>query len=203
MQATTVQPSTMQARLRAVSRRMGLPGWLGLGLCAISLWAVLDWLPLEREALAEQQEQVAHTRRQLQSQTPTAPGDRVAGDAAGEAAALAEAGQAWARVWGGLPARARATELQAAVLASARQHGVAVASVQYSGAPARGLPSLWRQQLVLPVEAGYPALRAWLGVLLSEPALSLDALEISRADPMADAVKARVAVSLWWREEPR
>jgi len=60
---------------------------------------------------------------------------------------------------------------------------------------------LWRQRMVMPVQTSYPALRTWVAALLRQPALSIDALDIQRADPMSDQVKAQVTVSLWWRQD--
>ncbi len=86
-------------------------------------------------------------------------------------------------------------------MASARERGLALTTVQFNGA-AQGTTGLWRQRLVLPVEGRYADVRSWLGQLLGEPALSLDALDIQRTDVMSDTVKAKVSVSLWWRQLP-
>lgn len=59
---------------------------------------------------------------------------------------------------------------------------------------------LWRQRLTMPVEGNYPAIRIWLHSLLTQPALSLDALDIQRPEVMSDQVKGQVSVSLWWRQ---
>ena len=67
------------------------------------------------------------------------------------------------------------------------------------GAPAA--PStLWREQLQMPVQTTYTNLRAWLQSLQQQPALSIDALDIERTDPMSEQVKAQISVSLWWRQ---
>ena len=97
--------------------------------------------------------------------------------------------------------------MQNEVLSAAADRGLAVSAVQYRGTPeAWSLPAvqegqvLWRQRLAMPVEGRYPALHAWLAHLLAQRALALDALQIERQEPGSDRVKARVEISLYWRQ---
>lgn len=168
-------------------------------------------LPAWRTAVEDDEAQVLHLRRQLQQQSE----GHARADAAAQARSSAEAKplpdeltptlvrDTWARSWAALPTPEAAVSRQSAVLAQAAQQGVSVPSVQYRGGALPALPSVWRQQMVLPVEASYPALRAWLGSVLQDRAVSLDALDVTRADPMGEQVKARVALSVWWRQEVR
>ena len=189
--------------------RLGWPGLVGLLMGAAGAWGGWQVLPAWRASVDEDEAQVVHLRRQLQRQVPQ-------GNEASAARVSAEPNppkpdeitpalvrDTWSRTWAALPKRADAVARQATVLALAGERGVAVPTVQYRGGALSTLPSVWRQQMVLPVEAPYPALRAWLGAVLQDRAVSLDALEVVRADPMGEQVKARVALSVWWRQEAR
>src|SRR3990167_9518114 len=89
--------------------------------------------------------------------------------------------------------------MQVDVLESAQRAGMSMGAVEFSGDVLKNMPSVWRQKVILPVQAPYPVLRAWLFKLLQYPTLSIDALDISRTDVRSDVVKARVVISLWWR----
>lgn len=196
--------------VRAGLARLGWPGLVGLLMGAVGGWGAWQALPAWRASVDEDEAQVLHLRRQLQRQAPQGTG---AGGARPSAVAQAPkpdeitpalVRDTWARAWAALPTRADSVARQSAVLSLAGERGVAVPTVQYRGGALNALPSVWRQQMVLPVEAPYPALRAWLGAVLQDRAISLDALDVVRADPMGEQVKARVALSVWWRqEEPR
>ncbi|MBC7702032.1 hypothetical protein [Aquabacterium sp.] len=170
-------------------KRLGLPGVLGLVLLAGAAWVQGVWLPEQKtqaEALASKARQLRH-----ELLAKASPG------AASQARALTPEA-AWQALWQQLPDSSQRTALQSAVLVSARERGLTLAAVQFKGGP-EGPPGLWRQRLVMPVDGRYADVRAWLGQLLSEPALSLDAVDLQRTDVMGDAIKARVSVSLWWR----
>lgn len=172
-------------------KRLGLPGLLGTLLLAGAAWCQWDWLPRQHEQADVQASKARQFRHELLK----------AGQAAeGPASALTPA-QAWQTLWQSLPDAAQRTPLQSSVMASARERGLVLTTVQFNGA-AQGTTGLWRQRLVLPVEGRYADVRSWLGQLLGEPALSLDALDIQRTDVMSDTVKAKVSVSLWWRQPP-
>ena len=189
--------------------RLGWPGLVGLLMGAAGTWGAWQVLPAWRASVDEDEAQVTHLRRQLQRQAlPSAGADAARAGAEPKVTKPDEITPAlvrdtWSRTWAALPTRFDAVARQGAVLSLAGERGVAVPTVQYRGGPLNALPSVWRQQMVLPVEAPYPALRAWLGAVLQDRAISLDALEVVRADPMGEQVKARIALSVWWRQEAR
>lgn len=174
------------------AKALGLPGWLGMLLSGVALMGWLWWLPaleLEAEMAGSQ---VDDTRARLGTLSPRTQ------DATKPSSA--DWRTTWARTWVRLPAAEQATSLQAEVLADASRRGLQVQSVRFKGSAVPGIPGLWRQQIELPVQATYPALQAWLTAVQHEPGLSIDALDITREGAMAEQVKARVALSLWWRE---
>ena len=168
-------------------KRLGLPGLLGLALLAGAAWVQWSWLPrqqVQSDALASKARQLRHDLLAEAGKGPVAP--------------VLTPDAAWQAVWQSLPESRQRTAMQSEVLDSARAHGLTLAAVQFKGAP-EGPSGVWRQRLVLPVEGPYADVRGWLAQLLGQPALSLDALDIQRADAMSHVVKARVSVSLWWR----
>ncbi|MDE2401305.1 MAG: hypothetical protein KGL90_06540 [Burkholderiales bacterium] len=178
--------------MRQLLQRLGLPGLLGLIMMALAAWTHIGWLPTqqaEADAVASQARRLRHELL----------GANAAARSPQDKAMTPET--AWPTLWQALPTAAQRTRLQADVLDRARTLGLNVTAVQYRGG-ADGVPHLWRQRMVMPVEGPYPVVRAWLAQLLSEPSLSLDALDIQRPDVMSDSVKARVSVSLWWRDIP-
>ena len=156
-------------------------------------------------ALDEDEAQALHLRGQLQSGAAALTSAKADVRSAPVLDELTPAllRDTWGRTWASLPPKVDAVARQGVVLSQAGTLGVTVPTVQYRGGALASLPSVWRQQMILPVEASYPALRAWLGTVLQDKAISLDALDVVRADPMSDQVKARVALSVWWREEAR
>lgn len=186
--------STYWHQARDLAARLGVPGWIGLMLCVGCVTAWVGLLPQLRTEVDAQREQVSLLREQLGRSVAGAQGAN-----APEQPLAQRAQVAWGRWWQALPDRQQGMRMQADVLAAAKAHGVLTQSVQFQGGPMKALPTLWRQQLSLPAQALYPALRAWLAQLSSQKALSIDSLDISRSDPMSEQVKAQVTVSLWWR----
>ncbi|RZI84068.1 MAG: hypothetical protein EOP38_10335 [Rubrivivax sp.] len=170
-----------------VLKRLGLPGLVGLLMLGGAAWTEWSWLPSQRmqaDVLASKARQLRH--EMLVAHEAGAKGQVLTPDAA------------WQALRQSLPDSTQRTALQTEVLASARAQGLTLAAVQFKGGP-EGPAGLWRQRMVMPVEGKYAGVRAWVGQMLSQPALSLDALDIQRSDVMGDKVKARVSVSLWWR----
>jgi len=170
-------------------KRLGWPGVLGLALLAGSAWVQWQWLPRQARQAEEQASRIRQWRHELlaldqKGSTPAKP--------------VLSPDEAWQAVWWQLPDASRRTALQGLVLGSARDRGLTLSAVQFKGAP-EGPAGLWRQRMTLPVEGRYADVRSWLAQLLSEPALSLDAIDLQRTDVMGESVKARVSVSLWWR----
>lgn len=179
---------------------LGVPGLLGVALLVLAAWLHWGEAPVEAQALAEQEDALTHLREQLKRAT--------AGGAAqaSMAASPADTGARWQQLWRFLPEADAGHRMQAEVLSMARQRGIQLGSVQFHGESVPGLPGVWRQRITLPVNAPYPALRAWLNDVMQAPAwgpaVSLDALSIERKDVMTDVVDARVTWSLWWKVSP-
>ncbi|KGM39979.1 hypothetical protein JY96_07840 [Aquabacterium sp. NJ1] len=180
-------------------QRFGVAGLLGVCLLGGAGWLQTVWLPRQHAQLDEWGSQARRTRHELQAALQAKAGS--------QPEALGTPEQAWQRLWQTLPGADQRVALQSQVLAQARQQGLVVNAVQYAGSKqpwaAQDGVVLWRQRMVMPVEGGYGAVRAWLAQLLQEPALSIDSLDLQRSDVMSDQVKARVAVSLWWRRPER
>jgi hypothetical protein len=179
-----------------VLRRVGLAGLLGALLLLASAWCLLAWLPQQRAKVDELASQGRRMRHDLLAKASVEP--------AGEAHVIRSPDQAWQALWQALPSAEQRMPLQMAVLSAAKGKGLLVSAVQYRGSKvdwaAQPGAVLWRQQLSMPVEGSYGAVRAWLTQILKEPALSIDELDLQRADVGSDQVKAHVGLSLWWRK---
>lgn len=172
-------------------RQLGWPGLLGALVLLACVVFIEGVLPARRQQVAQTESEVRRLRHGLISQA----------SAASEPDAVSRADQpqqAWSRLWSGLPDERERWGLQERVLASAAQVGVPLQAVQWQGEAVKW-GGLWRQRMVMPVQAPYPALRTWLDRLQQEPALSVDALDIQRNDVQSDQVQAQVSISLWWR----
>jgi hypothetical protein len=192
-------------QLRTWLDSLGWPGLVGLLMLGIAAWAAWQVMPAMRADLDESEVQALHLRGHLLAGAKALAVSKASVSSAPVIDELTPAllRDTWGRTWASLPPKADAVARQGVVLSQASTLGVTVPTVQYRGGALTSLPSVWRQQMVLPVEASYPALRAWLGAVLQDKAISLDALDVVRSDPMSDQVKARVALSVWWREEAR
>lgn len=183
---------------------LGLPGLLGIVLLMLAAWFYWGEASIEAQALQAQTDAVNDLRAQLSQQSQ--PTEDANNNNSKQQALTLDA--AWPAAWQALPAfgHGSETEPQAAILAMAKRQGVLAGSVQFQHDSVAALPGLQRQRMVLPVQATYPALRAWLQAVMQAPgwghAVSLDALDISRKDVMSDAIEARVSLSLWWRAAP-
>lgn len=200
MSANGLAPSGGGAsKLPAWLRQLGWPGVLGAGLLLGCAGFIEMTLPQRREAVDQTESEVRRLRHGLIASAE-------AGSKAASAPAQADPTQAWAQLWFALPDEGQRLAMQARVLDLAQQVGVPLQAVQWQGetvkwiGPASGL---WRQRMVMPVQATYPALRTWLDRLQREPALTVDALDIQRNDLQSDQVSAQVSLSLWWRQNRR
>lgn len=188
-------------------KRLGWPGLVGIAALAGVLWVERAWLPQQQAQVQQTASDARRLRHELQARADAV--QAAASEASGKAQALdPKAGPraVWAVLWDGLPDASERLTLQSGVLSAAQDAGIALGSVQMRGELSPWLDKnhaqgLWRQRMVMPVQTTYPALRTWLSALLRQPALSIDALDIQRADPMSDQVKAQVTVSLWWRQD--
>lgn len=179
-------------------RRMGLVGALGLSLLLGAAWVHHVWLAQQLDQAAQAGSEARRLRHALLAQVESTAVD------VSQAQRVGSPEQAWQTLWQALPLAEQRVALQAEVLSSAQARGLQVQAVQYKGQrqawAVREGSALWRQRMMMPVEGRYPAVRAWLAHLLTEPALSLDELDIQRPDANSDQVKVRVGVSLWWRQ---
>lgn len=180
-------------------QRIGVAGVLGVLLLGGAAWVQTVWLPRQHARIEDWGSQARRTRHELLASAQAKAGS--------QPEALGTPEQAWQRLWQTLPGADQRVSLQSQVLMQARQQGLVINAVQYTGSKqpwaAQDGVVLWRQRMVMPVEGGYGAVRAWLAQLLKEPALSIDSLDLQRGDVMSEQVKARVAVSLWWRRPER
>ena len=178
--------------MRVALQRLGLPGCLGFIMLAGAVWAHVSWLPEQRQSADLLGSQARQLRSDLANQVAQASTEAIRTPLPADAA--------WQQLRESLPDATHRLALQSAVLESAAQAGVQVASIQYRGR-ADDAASLWHQQMVMPVQGSYPAVKAWLMRVLTQPAVSLDGVDIQRDDVMSDVVKARVSLSLWWRPD--
>ena len=183
----------MSARMPLWLRQLGWPGLVGAALLLGCAWFIQVELPRQREAVAQAESDVRRLRHGLIA--------RASGASERPPAQRLDEVQAWSRLWLALPEESQRTAAQARVFASASEVGVPLQSVQWQGEAVKwvGASGLWRQRMVMPVQAPYPALRSWLDRLQREPGLSIDALDIQRNDVQSDTVQAQVSLSLWWR----
>lgn len=186
-------------------RPLGLPGVLGLALLGVAAWVHWQWLPVQQDEVNAQASRVRHMRATLRQLGERNSTGQAGGDAKSGASALAKLPPdvAWQTVWDALPDGSQRVSLLQAISHSASKLGVNSQSIQYRGSVESWSnhqgQALWRQRVAMPVEGRYGDVRAWLGTLLGQSALSLDALELNRSDTTADWVKGRVSLSVWWR----
>jgi len=188
-------------------KRLGWPGLVGIAALAGVLWVERAWLPQQQEQVQQTESDARRLRHELQARADAVQAAASAASSASFAIDPKAGPRAvWAVLWDGLPDASERLALQGGVLSAAKDAGIALGSVQMRGELSPWLDKnqpqgLWRQRMVMPVQTSYPALRTWLSALLRQPALSIDSLDIQRADPMSDQVKAQVTVSLWWRQD--
>lgn len=179
-------------------QRLGVPGLLGLLCMAGALWAQQFKAPVqaERTELALQEaDRLRAVLRQASIQPPL--GDQPATQRTPQAA--------WQDLWNSLPPASERRALQAQVWRHAQAVGVPLTSMQSQAQREDWVPivtdghGLWRQRMQFPVQAPYADLRAWVQALQQVPGLSIDGIDLQRADPRSDEVKAQIRLSLWWR----
>ncbi len=170
-------------RLRRSADRLGAAGLIGLSLGAAALLLYLAGTLPGDATLAERQAQLAALRLKTAAPAATLPVQAV-----DPLTTLPPAGEAAEQI-GELERLARA-------------HGIALPRGQYSTSTLTGT-SLQRWQLVLPVEAAYPALHAWLAAALERlPNLTLDEFRLKRERIESKAVQAELRMSLFVEATP-
>ena len=189
----------MMHRLPRVVQRLGLPGALGLLAMGLAVYLQHDMARLQTDLDRAQQEadQVREGLRQ-------ASRDRQPSGSAEITPALTPT-LAWQALWQRLPPATQRMTLQSQVWRSAQTLGLQLPSLQVQAQQETWVPTtadghgLWRQRMQLPVEGPYYTVRAWVQALQHVPGLGIDGLDVQRADPRSDGVKAQVRLSLWWR----
>jgi len=153
--------STLLWHLHQWVRRLGAAGLIGLALLAAAL--LLQWI------------QVTSLQQTVLAQRETLSSLRLAAAAHDTAPAPAPLNPLAL-----LPPTGEASQLIGELEQLAHQHGISLPRGQYSVSPLAGT-TLARWQLMLPVEAPYPALHAFLAASLERlPNLTLDELKLKR-----------------------
>jgi len=174
--------NTLRWHLHQWARRLGTTGLVGLGLLAAALLLQLTQVESLKRTAAAQHEKLAALR--LAATHDTAP-------AAAPLNPLAM-----------LPPTGEASQRIGELEQLAHAHGLELPRGQYSVAPLAGT-SLARWQLVLPVEATYPALHAFLAAALERlPNLTLDELKLKRDRIESAELQAELRLSLFVEGAP-
>ncbi len=175
--------NTLRWHLYQWARRLGASGLVGLGLLAVALLLQVIQVESSQQAARAQHEKLAALR--LAAITHDADPAPVP---LNPLAMLPPTGEASQRI-GELEQLAHA-------------HGISLPRGQYSVAPLSGT-TLARWQLVLPVEAPYPALHAFLAAALERlPNLTLDELKLKRDRIESAELQAELRLSLFVEAAP-
>lgn len=165
-------------KLRQWARSLGVAGLAGLGLLAAAQLLQAMAVGSAHDSIAAQQARLAELRH---------------------AAAIRAAEPAPQPVnpLSALPPTGAASQQIGELEQLARAHGLDLPRGQYSVAPLAGT-SLQRWQLVLPVDAPYPALHAFLAAALERlPNLTLDEFKLRREDIESVELQAELRLSLF------
>ena len=175
--------NTLLWHLHQWVRRLGVSGLVGLGLLAVALpLQTIQVGSLQRAAVA-QQDKLAALRKAAAVR-----------DAVPPPVALSPLAM--------LPPTGEASQLIGELEQLAQAHGLALPRGQYSVSPLAGT-TLARWQLVLPVDAPYPALHAFLAASLERlPNLTLDELKLKRERIEDTALQAELRMSLFVEAAP-
>lgn len=175
--------STLTWQLRQWARRLGAAGLAGLGLLAAALFLHLIQVGSLQRAAVAQNEKLAALRLAVAA--------REAAPAPQEFSPLAA-----------LPPTGAAAQQIGELEQLAQSHGLTLPRGQYSVAQQAGT-TLARWQLVLPVEAAYPALHAFLAAALERlPNLTLDELKLQRDRIESGKLQAELRMSLFVETAP-
>ncbi|MFN3716935.1 MAG: GspMb/PilO family protein [Thiobacillus sp.] len=177
--------NTLIWKLRRIARCIGAAGVAGLAcLVAAVALAAIATLPA-RTQLAEQTRQLTELRAHAAARMSAPP--------------LVESPRL---PLADLPPTAAAAEQIGMIERLARVHGISLTRGQYSATPQAGT-TLTRWQIVLPVEASYPAVHAWLATVLERlPNLALDELKLKRERIESATLQAELRMSLYMESTP-
>jgi hypothetical protein len=165
------------------ARRLGRSGLAGLGLLAAALLLQVIQVESSKQAARAQHENLTALRLAA-----------VTHDADPAPAPLNPLAM--------LPPTGEASQRIGELEQLAHAHGISLPRGQYSVSPLAGT-SLARWQLVLPVEAPYPALHAFLAAALERmPNLTLDELKLKRERIESAELQAELRLSLFMEAAP-
>lgn len=171
---------------RQWARRLGTPGLLGLGLLAAAGLVQVSQVESLQATAAAQQARLARLS---------------AAAAAGEVAPAARPHPP-VNPLASLPPTGEAAQSIGELEQLARAHGLALPRGQYSVSALKG-NSLQHWQLVLPIEADYPSLHAFLAAALERlPNLALDELKLKRERIESGVLQAELRLSLFVEATP-
>lgn len=164
----------------SLTRTLGLPGLAG---CALLMLAALLFVVQLRPL----QQQVAN---------------RLAAKRAMQAAGAGSSSTIPVAPWdASLPARAELNRQLLEVRELADQSGLYVRATDYNLTKVDGT-SLWRYQMVLPLDSNYVTVQRFIGrTLHALPNLALNGVEIQRSDQGEGLVTATLRFSLYFRQE--
>lgn len=168
-------------RVRQWARKLGAAGLVGLGFLAAALLLQMQVASLQRAAFA-QQEKLAALRLAAASydREPAPPANPLVM----------------------LPPTGQASQLIGELERLAHAYGISLPRGQYSVSTPAGT-TLARWQLVLPVEASYPALHAFIATALERlPNLTLDELKLKRERIETTELQADLRMSLFVEAAP-
>ncbi len=170
-------------QLRQWARHLGAVGLAGLGLLAVALLMQLVQVDSLQQAIHTQQARLV-TLQQTAARRAATPAPLPLNPLAG------------------LPPTGEASQRIGELERLARAHGLALPRGQYSVSPLTGT-SLQRWQLVLPLDASYPALHAFLAAALERlPNLTLDELKLKRDRIESTQLQAELRLSLFVEAAP-
>jgi hypothetical protein len=169
-------------QLHQWGRRLGTAGLVGLGLLAAALLLQLIQVESLKQTALAQHEKLDALRAAAAHESVPAPAPL-------NPLAL-------------LPPTGEASQLIGELEQLAQVHGIALPRGQYSVSPLAGT-TLARWQLVLPVDAPYPALHAFIAAALERlPNLTLDELKLTRERIEAGELQAELRMSLFVEAAP-
>ncbi|MBT9591182.1 MAG: hypothetical protein IV089_09785 [Thiobacillus sp.] len=175
--------NTLWWHINQWARRIGAAGLVGLGLLIAALLLQLTQVePTQRAAIAQRE-------RLTQLQLDAAVQDSTPAPVPFNPLAM-------------LPPTGEAAQLIGELERMAQAHGLELPSGQYSVTPLTAT-SLLRWQLILPVEAPYPALHAFIATALERlPNLTLDELKLKRERIEDETLQADLRLSLFVETAP-
>lgn len=177
------------------AQRLGMPGRIGLCMCALALAVWGGALPAQHRQVDELAAHNDWLRQRLT--TLSAPDTRHS--AASEAPGLGPAAPRalWAQVWQALPMASEAGPRQASLLRAAAE--TVSEPVSFSHERVKSLPGLSRWRLSVSTTAPWSQQMQWMAHVLAQPAVSIDAVTLQRDQPHDDVWQLRLGLSLWTR----